>query len=364
MPGGRECRSCGKLVLSLPGWPNRTTHRVQERVDVLAAEHRGRVVKHALPIVPMHGPAARLGCSREGLAVHDGVGDGLRAVVGDPLLDGRWKLGARADPDARNRHGYRRGQRLEALARAALGGRSHALDERHGISERQRPRSRRVQVAPHCPRPFVVMRVGRQTAIGKGDAPAVEELAAGRDMTSTAALPCSATPTVATRGVRPFPTSSPSGRHDSRRCPAVWHATDRHHCEVAPDRRLATRSRSRGPCRRTDRPVSGSRLTLQLAVVQSPVSRQSRGVAGLAVTAEECRWGSVKPNSSDPIDRSPFALPTRQRPAPILAGTTRTRSLRPATGVAMMPAHRTRRLNPTLTRRGFCGAPISSSGLV
>jgi len=47
-----------------------------------------------------------------------------------------------ADRDARNRHGHRRGQRFEALARAARGGRSHALDERHGVSERKRSRSR------------------------------------------------------------------------------------------------------------------------------------------------------------------------------------------------------------------------------
>ena len=38
--------------------------------------------------------------------------------------------------DARNRQRNRYGQRLEALARAARGGRSHALDERHGVSER------------------------------------------------------------------------------------------------------------------------------------------------------------------------------------------------------------------------------------
>ena len=114
VPCGRKRRGCRKLVFSLPRRPDRSTHRVQERVDVLAAERRRRVAKHALAVVPVHGPAARLGCGREGLAIHDGVGDGLRAIVGDPLLDRRRKLGARADRDARNRHGHRRGQRLEA----------------------------------------------------------------------------------------------------------------------------------------------------------------------------------------------------------------------------------------------------------
>ena len=51
------------------------------------------------------------------------------AIVGYLLFGCRRKLGAHADRDARNRHGHRCGQRLEALARAARGGRSHALDE-------------------------------------------------------------------------------------------------------------------------------------------------------------------------------------------------------------------------------------------
>ena len=67
------------------------------------------------------------------------------------------------------------------LARAARGGRAHALDERHRVGERKRPRPRDVEVTAHRPRPFVVMRVRRQTEIGEVDAPAIEELTAGRD---------------------------------------------------------------------------------------------------------------------------------------------------------------------------------------
>ena len=86
MAYGRKRGSCSKLVFSLPRWPDRSTHREQESADVLAAEHRCRVAKHALAVVPIHNPAAR----------------------------------------------------------AARGGRSYALDERHGGSERKRPRARDV----------------------------------------------------------------------------------------------------------------------------------------------------------------------------------------------------------------------------
>src|SRR5262245_26427954 len=40
LPSGRERRSCCKLVFSLPGWTDRSTHCVQDSVDVLEAEHR------------------------------------------------------------------------------------------------------------------------------------------------------------------------------------------------------------------------------------------------------------------------------------------------------------------------------------
>ncbi len=96
-------------------------------------KRRRRVAKHALALVPIHGPAARLGGGRKRLAIHDGVGHGLRAIVGDPLLRRRRKLGAHADRDARNRHGHRCSQRLEALARTVRGGLAHALDERDGV---------------------------------------------------------------------------------------------------------------------------------------------------------------------------------------------------------------------------------------
>ena len=66
----------------------------------------------SLAVVPMHGPAARLGCGCESLAIHDRVGDGLRAIVGDPLLRCRRELGASTDRDAFNRRG--RGKREPA----------------------------------------------------------------------------------------------------------------------------------------------------------------------------------------------------------------------------------------------------------
>src|SRR3954470_6554973 len=83
MPCGRKRCSGREFVSGLPGWPDRSTHRVEERVDVLAAEHRSGVVKYALAIVPMDGPAARFGCRGEGLPIQYGVGEGLCAIVGD-----------------------------------------------------------------------------------------------------------------------------------------------------------------------------------------------------------------------------------------------------------------------------------------
>src|SRR5262249_61848486 len=68
-PYRRKRGSRRKLVFGLPRRADRSTHRVQEGVDVLAAERRRRVPKHALAVVPMHGPAARLGGSREDLAI-------------------------------------------------------------------------------------------------------------------------------------------------------------------------------------------------------------------------------------------------------------------------------------------------------
>src|SRR5262249_53074663 len=47
--------------------------------------------------------------------------------------------------------------------------------------ERNRTRPGRIQVTTHRPRPFVVMGVGRQTALGELDAPAIKEFAAGPD---------------------------------------------------------------------------------------------------------------------------------------------------------------------------------------
>jgi hypothetical protein len=56
-----------------------------------------------------------------------------------------------------------------------------ALDERHRFRERESARTWCVQVAAHGPRPFVVMRVGRQTAIGQVDAAPIEQCAAPLD---------------------------------------------------------------------------------------------------------------------------------------------------------------------------------------
>jgi len=81
--------------------------------------------------------------------------------------------------EARYAHGHRRGQGLQALARAAGGGVVHALDECHGVGERNRARPRAVQVTAHRPRPLVVIGVRRQTA-GEVDAPAIEEVTVRR----------------------------------------------------------------------------------------------------------------------------------------------------------------------------------------
>ena len=100
------------------------------------AERLGRFAKHTLAVVPIHGPTARRRCRRKRLAIHDRVGDCLRAIVGYPLLDCRWKLRAGAERNSRNRHGHGDSERVESLTRAARGRRAHALDERHRLRER------------------------------------------------------------------------------------------------------------------------------------------------------------------------------------------------------------------------------------
>jgi hypothetical protein len=69
----------------------------------------------------------------------------------------------------------------EALSLATLGGFLHALDERHRFRQRNRPSPRAVEVAADRPRALVVMRVRRQNAISKVDAPPIEQLAVGRE---------------------------------------------------------------------------------------------------------------------------------------------------------------------------------------
>jgi hypothetical protein len=122
----------------------------------------------------MHRPAACLGGARERLAIHDGVGDGLRAIVGNALLRCRRKFGAHAYRDVRDRHGHCCSKRREGLARTARGEFAYALDECQGVSERNRPCPRAVEVTTHRPRPLVVMRVGRQPGFGQLDAAAIQ----------------------------------------------------------------------------------------------------------------------------------------------------------------------------------------------
>ena len=129
----------------------------------------------------MHGPAARFGRGREGLAIQDGVGDGLRAIVGDALLSCRRKIGADADRDSGNRHRHRRGQCVEAGARPAPRGLPYALDELDRLGERNLACPRAVPVATHRPRPFVVMRVRGQSPVRQVDLAAIEERAARCD---------------------------------------------------------------------------------------------------------------------------------------------------------------------------------------
>ncbi len=57
----------------------------------------------------------------------------------------------------------------------------HALDELQSLGERNLSRPRRVQVTPHCPRPFVVMRVSRQRAVRELDLTPIQKLAVRRE---------------------------------------------------------------------------------------------------------------------------------------------------------------------------------------
>src|ERR1700730_14622408 len=66
----RDRRSCRKLVFGLPWWPDRQDPGGQESVDILAAERRRSVAKHALAVVPVYGPAERLGRVCEGFTIH------------------------------------------------------------------------------------------------------------------------------------------------------------------------------------------------------------------------------------------------------------------------------------------------------
>jgi hypothetical protein len=54
--GLRCCRnscSCRELVFRLPGWPDRSTHRAQEGIDILVAECSCRVAENVLAVVPL-----------------------------------------------------------------------------------------------------------------------------------------------------------------------------------------------------------------------------------------------------------------------------------------------------------------------
>src|SRR5262245_646174 len=129
LPCDRECRGCRQFVFRLPGWPNQSTHLLQDVVNVLATHRRRRVAKHTFPIVPMHSPATLLARRRQGLAIHYRVSEGLRPIVIDPFLGRRWELRAHPDRDTLNRHWYRGRQRLETLACASRRCFAHALHE-------------------------------------------------------------------------------------------------------------------------------------------------------------------------------------------------------------------------------------------
>src|SRR5690606_29202916 len=110
----------------------------------------------------------------------DGVGERHRAIVGDPLLEHRRKLGASANRDADDRYRYRGGERLEGFMRAVRSGRLHALDEGHGVAERDWPRPGAAQIASHRPSALVMIRM-RGQIVREVDTPPIEELAAGRN---------------------------------------------------------------------------------------------------------------------------------------------------------------------------------------
>lgn len=175
-PCGRERRGRRQLVPGLPGWTDRSTLRLQDRVDIRGTERRRCIAKCLLAIVPMDGPAACFCRDRQGLAIHDRVGDHLRAMVGDPFLDRLRQHGTTTDRNARYGGRYCLSQRIETFACAARGGLMHALDEGHGFSYRNWTRPWAVQITTDCPRSFVMIRLGRQAA-GKVDAPAIEHLA-------------------------------------------------------------------------------------------------------------------------------------------------------------------------------------------
>src|SRR6185312_12481865 len=131
----------------------------QKLIDVPAAECSGRIAEYALALVPTNPPAAVLGSTRKGHAVHDGVGNGLHTVIGDALLDRRRQLGALTDGDGPDGHVHFRSERREALACAMRGGLVDTLDERDGVGERNWPRPGAVEVTTRGPSAFVMIGV-------------------------------------------------------------------------------------------------------------------------------------------------------------------------------------------------------------
>jgi len=99
-------RHCEVMVL-VPWRPDDPPHVEEVCVEALDAQRLARRAHHPLCVVPVDGPGARLGSSREGLAIHHPVGDVLRTIVREPFGNRGRKRLAMAKGDAEDtRHRY------------------------------------------------------------------------------------------------------------------------------------------------------------------------------------------------------------------------------------------------------------------
>src|SRR5262249_6085614 len=120
--GGRHC----ELVVLVPWRPDGLSDLEEVRVEVFYTQRLARGPESALRVVPVDGPAARLGRGGQGLAVHHPVGIVLRTVVPDSLGNRGWKRWALAKGDAQDtRHGRRNS--VQGKHRVPLRGNAHAL---------------------------------------------------------------------------------------------------------------------------------------------------------------------------------------------------------------------------------------------